>query len=124
EQRRSAGPSRSCNRRIAMGEDRQMKFYTDLMTTVGLDPKDSGGSLNFTGPTDPIYDSPYFLGEGISAILGSIGSAVAQIWKMRSGEEQEVEVNRLHAIQALHRVNFLTQNGYPIILTAPFNATG
>jgi hypothetical protein len=32
--------------------------------------------------------------------------------------------NRLHAIQALHRVNFLKQNGYPIILTAPFNSTG
>jgi crotonobetainyl-CoA:carnitine CoA-transferase CaiB-like acyl-CoA transferase len=107
-----------------MGEERQTKFYNDLMATVGLDPKDAGGSLNFTGPTDPIYDSPYFLAEGQSAILGAIGSAVAQIWRMRGGEEQEIEVNRLHAIQAMHRVSFLQQSGYPIILTAPFNPTG
>jgi crotonobetainyl-CoA:carnitine CoA-transferase CaiB-like acyl-CoA transferase len=94
------------------------------MTSVGLDPKDAGGSLSFTGPTDPIYDSPYFLAEGTSSILGAIGSAVAQIWKARSGEEQDIVVDRLHAVQALHRVNFLKQSGYPIILSAAFNPTG
>jgi hypothetical protein len=107
-----------------VSEERQTKFYSDLMTLVGLDPKDAGGSLSFTGPTDPIYDSPYFLAEGTSAILGAIGSAVAQIWKARSGEEQDIVVDRLHAVQALHRVNFLKQSGYPIMITAPFNPTG
>jgi hypothetical protein len=107
-----------------MNEERQMKFYWDLMATVGLDPNDAGGHINFTGPTDPIYDSPYYLAEGTAAIFGAIGTAVAQIWRMRGGEEQDITVNRLHAVQALHRVNFLKQNGYPIILTAPFNSTG
>jgi len=107
-----------------MNEERQRKFYTDLMAIVGLNPKDAGGHINFTGPTDPIYDSSYYLAEGTSAILGAIGTAVAQIWRMRGGEEQDITVNRLHAVQALHRVNFLKQNGYPIVLTAPFNSTG
>jgi hypothetical protein len=109
---------------LAKGEERQTKFYADLLATVGLDPKDAGGSINFTGPTDPIYDSPYYLAEGMSAILGAIGTAVAQIWKMRGGEEQDVTVDRLHAVQAMHRVNFLKQNGDPIVLTACFNPTG
>jgi hypothetical protein len=107
-----------------VSEQRQTKFYSDLMTLVQLNPKDAGGSLSFTGPTDPVYDSSYFLVEGTSAILGAIGSAVAQIWKARSGEEQDIVVDRLHAVQALHRVNFLKQSGYPIVLTAPFNPTG
>jgi crotonobetainyl-CoA:carnitine CoA-transferase CaiB-like acyl-CoA transferase len=106
-----------------VSEERQKKFCLDLLTSVGLDPKDAGGSLSFTGPTDPIYDSPYFLAEGTSAILGAIGSAVAQIWKARSGEEQDIVVDRLHAVQALHRVNFLRQSDYPIILTMPSNPT-
>src|ERR1017187_10938098 len=79
---------------LAKSEERQIKFYADLLTTVGLDPKDAGGSINFTGPSDPIYDSPYYLAEGMSAILGAIGTAVAQIWKMRGGEEQDVTVDR------------------------------
>ena len=79
-----------------MSEERQTKFYSDLMTSVGLDPRDAGGSLSFTGPTDPIYDSPYFLAECTSAILGAIGS-VAQIWKARSGEEQDIVVDRLQS---------------------------
>ena len=108
----------------ANGEERQTKLYSDLLASVGLNPKDAGGSINFTGPTDPIYDSPYYLAEGMSAILGAIGTAVAQIWKMRSGEEQDVTVDRLHAVQAMHRVNFLKQNGDPIVLTACFNPTG
>jgi hypothetical protein len=103
---------------------RQLRFYTDLMRTVGLDPKATGGKLQFTGPSDPIYDSSYYFAEGTSAILAAIGSAVAQIWRMRGGEEQDINVDRLHAVQALHRVGFLKQNGYPIILTAPFNPTG
>jgi hypothetical protein len=37
-----------------MNEERQTTFYNDLMATVGLAPKDAGGTLNFTGPTDPI----------------------------------------------------------------------
>src|ERR1022692_5052145 len=102
----------------ANGEERQTKLYSDLLASVGLNPKDAGGSINFTGPTDPIYDSPYYLAEGMSAILGAIGTAVAQIWKMRSGEEQDVTVDRLQAVQAMHRVNFLKQNGDPIVLTA------
>jgi hypothetical protein len=56
-----------------VSEERQTKFYSDLMTSVGLDAKDAGGSLSFTGPTDPVYDSSYFLAEGTSAILGAIG---------------------------------------------------
>jgi hypothetical protein len=39
-------------------------------------------------------------------------------------EEQDIVVDRLHAVQALHRVNFLKQSGYPIMITAPFNPTG
>jgi hypothetical protein len=33
----------------------------------------------------------------MSAILAAISTATAQIWKMRSGEEQDVTVARLHA---------------------------
>ena len=49
---------------------------------------------------------------------------MAQIWKMRSGEEQDIIVDRRHAVQAMHSVNFQAQNGDPFSLVEVRKPTG
>ena len=104
--------------------ERQIKFHKNLMKTVGLNPDETGGNVIFTGPGDPLYDSSYHFAEGQSAILAAIGSAISQVWQLRGGKPQDITVNRYRALHSLHRPGFLKQNGYPIILSAPFNSTG
>lgn len=67
-------------------QERQETFYKQLMADVGLD-EDNGNEIHFTGPNDPLVDSPYYIAEGFSAILGAVGMANAIIWRMRGGEK-------------------------------------
>lgn len=94
-------------------QERPLAFYKQLMADVGLD-EDNGNEIHFTGPNDPLVDSPYFIAEGFSAILGAVGMANAIIWRMRGGEKQKITINRKDAFCHLYRTMFLKQNDYPI----------
>lgn len=104
-------------------ENHQRKIYENLLNEVGLkeDPK---SEVKFKGPSDPMIDSPYYIGEGFSALLGAVGMANSVIWDMKTGEGQEVTIDRSKAMPHLYRLQFIKQNDYRIKLTAPFKPTG
>lgn len=104
-------------------DEHQRLIYRKLLSDVGLE-EDSDSEVIFTGGYDPLVDSPYYLGEGFTALAGSVGMANSILWKMRGGKSQKVVVDRLKSMYHLYRMQFLRQNGYRVLLTAPFKHTG
>ncbi len=54
--------------------------FNALMTSVGLDPADTGGSITFVGE-DPIMESRIRLGAAYSIPYMGTAAAAAMIWK-------------------------------------------
>lgn len=87
----------------------------NLYSILGLSDKTRGGSVTIVG-RDPIIASPHRIGEACAAALAAQGKAIATIWKMRTGRDQDVTVDLKTAIHGLHSIDFIKQNGYPIEL--------
>lgn len=101
----------------------QRNIYRQLLKDVGLtEAPDS--EVQFTGQADPMVDSPYYLAEGFAALAGAVGMANAVIWQMRGGRGQKITVDRQKSMYHLYRMQFLRQNGYRVLLSAPFKHTG
>lgn len=87
----------------------------DVLSGVGLRVEGSGGSIEFVG-ADPILTSPWPLATmaGVSLMAKSV--AIADLWRTRTGESQDLSVDLR---QAPHRLcPFYDQkwellNGYP-----------
>lgn len=104
-------------------DEHQRLIYRQILSDVGLE-EDSDSEVVFTGPYDPFVDSPYYLGEGFAALAGAVGMANAIIWRMRGGRGQKITVDRLKSMYHIYRMQFLRQNGYRVLLSAPFKHTG
>lgn len=96
-----------------------------VLTGVGLRSEDTGGSITFVG-ADPILSSPWPLATmaGVSLMAKSV--AVADLWRTRTGEAQDLSVDLR---QAPHRLcPFYDQkwellNGYaPAMPSDPTNS--
>lgn len=74
--------------------------------------------VNFTGPLVN-HGLPMPLDEIIAGVLGAQGHLIAQIWDLRNGGKQEIDVNILHSYLSLISVGFVRQNGYIL----PFDET-
>ena len=79
--------------------------------------------LNITWPTtadvvlsgaDPVVDSVFRMGECTAAVLGAQAAAVAEIWRRRSGERQEISVSALAGALAAYSVGYQSQHGFVI----------
>jgi crotonobetainyl-CoA:carnitine CoA-transferase CaiB-like acyl-CoA transferase len=76
-------------------------LYTTLdkvLSDVGLSQTDSGGKLTFYGK-DPIVPSRFRFGSMAAIALAAKAVAVASIWKLRSGEGQDIHVDVRKALQ-------------------------
>lgn len=83
----------------------------DLLSLMGLDADSGGGSVRITGE-DPVSDSRYRPGAAAAAALAAQGTAIATIWRMRSGEGQDVSVDlRRAAVVGLRTSRNVRQNG-------------
>ena len=79
---------------------------------MGLHPADRAGGVTFTG-SDPVVPSIHRVGGACAGVLGAVGAAIAAIWRLRSGEEQEVAVDvRRAVVPGLQTVMHLHQNGH------------
>lgn len=73
-------------------------------------------NLSFNGL--PIAHGLKFPIDEIAAgIHGAYGSLISYIWKLRTGEDQDISIDVFHAYLSLSSVLFLKQNGY--VLFAP-----
>lgn len=104
-------------------DEYQRTIYRQLLADVELE-EDYDSQVQFTGPLDPYVDSPYYLGEGFAALAGAVGMANSIIWRMRGGKGQKITVDRQKCMYHLYRMQFLRQNGYRVLLSAPFKHTG
>ena len=85
-----------------------------LWSIMGLGPSDRAGSVVITG-ADPIVPSVHRVGAATAGVLAAAGAAVAAIWKLRQGEEQDVSVDvRRAVVPGLQTIGHLYQNGYRI----------
>lgn len=103
-------------------EEYQRDIYKNLLKSVGLE-EDPQSKVEFIGPFDPVVDSPYYLGEGFAALAGAVGMANSIIWRMRGGKGQTITVDRQKCMYQLYRMQFLRQNEYRVLLSAPFKHT-
>jgi len=72
--------------------DDLLKVVDGLLEEAGLDRKDLGGKMTFAG-MDPIRPTQLKVGSAAAAITGANAIASSLIWKMRSGEGQDIHID-------------------------------
>jgi crotonobetainyl-CoA:carnitine CoA-transferase CaiB-like acyl-CoA transferase len=83
-----------------------------LLTVLGLDRRDTGGKITFTGD-DPIVASRHRPGAASAAALAAQAVGIAAIWRMRGGDGQDIVVD-LHraAVPGLRTSSLFWQSGH------------
>jgi crotonobetainyl-CoA:carnitine CoA-transferase CaiB-like acyl-CoA transferase len=69
-----------------------------VLADVGLTAKDSGGKLTFYGQ-DPIVPSGFKFGAMAAVALAARSVALAALWKLRTGEGQDIHVDVRKALR-------------------------
>jgi crotonobetainyl-CoA:carnitine CoA-transferase CaiB-like acyl-CoA transferase len=68
-------------------------------------------SLTITGGDDPVFKTPWRIAHAGSAALGAVGLAVSDLWRLRTGKPQAVDVDRHAAAMSLRSNTYVLQNG-------------
>ncbi|CAB3800928.1 CoA transferase [Pararobbsia alpina] len=87
----------------------------DVLKDVGLSTADSGGKITFYG-RDPIIPSRFRFGSMPAIALAAKAVSVAALWRLRSGEEQDIEVDvrkALRRFSGFFDLKWETINGRP-----------
>ena len=69
-----------------------LKVVDGMLAEAGLDRKDTGGKVTFAG-MDPIRATVMKVGSASAVVAAANAVAAAIIWKMRSGEGQDIHVD-------------------------------
>src|SRR5262249_25154307 len=77
-------------------------------------PEECARAVEITGGTDPIYPTPFGIGETGAAALEAIGLAVADLWALRTGRRQEVAVDTRQATASLRSGHYMQLDGAPV----------
>lgn len=91
------------------------KELQDVLSSVGLDTKDAGGTIRFAGK-DPVISSPWPLATMAGVSLMAKAVAYAGIWKARTGQGQDLTVDLrqvLHRLCPFYDKKWELLNGYP-----------
>ena len=77
--------------------------------------------LELTG-ADPVLATRFRIGEACAKVLGGVGIAVNDIWQLKNGRRQRLQINVRHAAAALrstHYLQSLQSNGAFEVLESP-----
>ena len=77
-----------------------MRELRDVLAVTGHSPGDAGGTIRFEG-RDPIISSPWPLATMAGVALMAKAVAMADLWRVRTGEAQDLSVDLR---QVLHRL--------------------
>ncbi|HJY50700.1 MAG TPA: CoA transferase, partial [Stellaceae bacterium] len=77
-----------------------MRELRDVLAVTGHSPGDAGGTIRFEG-RDPIISSPWPLATMAGVLLMAKAVAMADLWRVRTGEAQDLSVDLR---QVLHRL--------------------
>jgi crotonobetainyl-CoA:carnitine CoA-transferase CaiB-like acyl-CoA transferase len=100
-----------------MGDDRSLDplhELEDVLQGVGLNLESAGGSIRFAGK-DPIISSPLPLATMAGVGLMAKAVAVADIWRLRTGQGQDLSLNLgqvLHRLCPFYDKKWELLNGY------------
>lgn len=95
----------------------------DVLKDVGLTAADSGGKITFYG-RDPIIPSLFRFGSMPAIALAAKAVGVAALWRLRTGEEQDIEVDVRKALRrfaGFFDLKWETINGRPPVLEVDTN---
>lgn len=81
------------------------KAFDELMAIRGLDGVTE--NVNIYGH-DPVFSTRFKLGETSAAIMAAIGVAINDLWEMRTGRRQDIEINVQHAAAALRSYMYMS----------------
>ncbi|OCK61271.1 CoA transferase [Bradyrhizobium sp. LMTR 3] len=87
------------------------EMLSDIWTSVGGDPC-ALGALTLTGD-EPQLPSSFRVAAAAQVSVAATGLAAAEIWKMRSGETQDVAVDMRHAVVECRSERYLRVDGKP-----------
>ncbi|MEQ9643300.1 MAG: CoA transferase [Alphaproteobacteria bacterium] len=60
---------------------------------------------------DPVFSTPFRLGETCAAVLAGVGTAVNDIWELKTGRRQQVAVDVRHAAAAQRSATYMQRPG-------------
>jgi len=92
-----------------------LKELREVLHPLGFTPEDAGGTITFQG-RDPIISSPWPLATMAGVSLMAKAVAMADIWRTRTGEGQDLSVNLgqvLHRLCPFYDRKWELLNGYP-----------
>ena len=92
---------------LVNNHDDLLKVVDGLLAEAGLDRSDTGGKVTFAG-MDPIRPTVMKVGSASAAVVTANAIASSIIWKMRSGEGQDIHVDLRKA--------YVTQSAWQDIL--------
>src|SRR5258708_2441268 len=95
----------------------------DVLKDVGLSTADSGGKITFHG-RDPIIPALFRFGSVSASALAAKAVGVAALWRLRTGEEQDIEVDVRKALRrfaGFFDLKWETINGHPPALKIDTN---
>jgi crotonobetainyl-CoA:carnitine CoA-transferase CaiB-like acyl-CoA transferase len=85
-----------------------------LLSQIGLAEADAGGPISIHGQ-EPVVPSRHRLGTASAVALAAQGTAIAAIWRQRSGRGQTVDVDLCQAaVPGMCTSDHLSQSGYPV----------
>src|SRR5580692_10210730 len=87
------------------------EILSDLWTLGGGDSA-ALDAVTLTGE-EPQLPSSFRVSAAAQASIAATGLAAAQVWKLRSGEEQEVAVDMRHAVVECRSERYLRVEGAP-----------
>ena len=56
---------------------------------------------------DPVFSTQFRIGETCAAVLGGVGVAVNDLWELKTGRRQRVEIDARHAAAALRSTTYM-----------------
>jgi len=91
-----------------------MRELREVLAFTGHTPEDAGGSIRFDGK-DPIISSPWPLATMAGVALMAKAVAMADLWRVRTGEGQDLSVDLrqvLHRLCPFYDKKWETLNGF------------
>jgi crotonobetainyl-CoA:carnitine CoA-transferase CaiB-like acyl-CoA transferase len=87
------------------------KILGDIWTSAGGDPS-ALDTVTLTGE-EPQLPSSFRVAAAAQASIAATGLAAAQVWKLRSGQSQDVAVDMCHAVVECRSERYLRVDGKP-----------
>lgn len=89
-----------------------VRAYRLLLSRIGLAEGDGGGSVSFTG-ADPVVPSRLRYAAATASAIAAQATAIATIWRMRTGRSQSVSIDLPRAANlGLRTLQNMRQNGH------------